>query len=166
MSVSTAVSASCPASPPPSATAFQATLATAVQALERALGRVRAAEGAALSLAQCERLAEVALDLEGTVADLRPRLDQQGHCLMERRAGWAVRLLARVRPAEDAPGAPWSDALADAIAALDEAAGRMATLAAGATAEAAALARAVARRLRDHRDALLGEAERWAARAA
>ena len=171
MSLPTAVPAAVPAlriaSPPPSATAFQATLATAVQVLDRALGCVRTAEGAALSLAQRERLAGVADDLEGAVADLRPCLDKQGQCLMGGQDGWAARLRARLQPAAPAaPAAPWSDALADAVAALDEAAGRMATLAAGATADAATLARAVGRRLHDHRDALLGEAERWAARAA
>lgn len=166
MSLPTAVPALRLASPPPSATAFQATLATAVRVLDRALGCVRTAEGAALSLAQRERLAGVADDLEGAVADLRPRLDEKGQCLMERQAGWASRLRARLQPAAEAPVAPWGDALLDAVAALDEAADGMATLAAGATAEAAALARAVGGRLRDHRDALVHEAGRWAAHAA
>ncbi|HLA64187.1 MAG TPA: hypothetical protein VK610_07150 [Rhodothermales bacterium] len=154
-------------SPSPSATALQATLAAAVQALDRAVGRVRAAEQAALSLAQRERLEGVAVDLEGTAADLRPRLDSQGRCLMEGRMGWAARLRAHFQAAAaDAPGAPWALALADAVTALDEASSRMACLAAGATTEAAAVARTVACRLCDHRDALLREADRWAAHAA
>jgi hypothetical protein len=150
-----------PASSPPAGVAVQATLAAAIQALGRAARRVRTAEDAALSLAQRERLAAVASDLEGAASELQPRLDPQGLCLMERRAGWAARLRARFQPAEEAPHAPWAEALADAVAALDEAAGRMAARGACASAEAAVLARAVGRRLRAHRDALLHEAGRW-----
>src|SRR5688500_9462142 len=137
--------------------ALQSTVAAAIDAVEGAAARIRLAEGEALSLAQRERMAGVASDLEATSVELRSRLDPQARCLLSQREGWRSRLRARLRGARTAPAAaPSGDALADAVAVLDDAVARMTTLGrrTSGPADAAILARAVARRLRAHRDAL------------
>ena len=156
--------------PPASGTSFQATLAAVLQAAPRVIDRVREAERAALSLAQRERLAEVAADLEAVASSLQSRLDAQGHCLLGRKRGWIAALRARFhRAPRPAPGLRppgqmgWLFALSAAVEALDEAAMRLQELVAGQPAgtPAAALGREFALRLGGHRDRLLAEADRW-----
>jgi hypothetical protein len=153
-----------PTNPRHAGAALQATVAAAIEAVEGATARIRLAEDAALSLAQRERLAGVASDLEATAEGLRPRLDPKASCLLIQGEGWTSRLRSRLLRAPAPPAAPlWADALADAFQALEEAEARMMTLGRGtpAAADAARVARAVARRLRKNRDVLLLGADRW-----
>src|SRR5687768_863551 len=89
---------------------------------------------------------------------------------MERPKSWMEQLRTHLQGRHDPEAAPsamgfatWADALHAAIAALDEAAGRMTALVAGQPedAPAAALGHAVVRRLREHHDELQHEAKRW-----
>jgi hypothetical protein len=155
---------STPINPRHAGAALQATVAAAIEAVEGASARIRLAEDAALSLAQRERLAGVVSDLQSTSQELRLRLDPQAQCLLEQRSGWTSRLRSRLQRTPAAPAsAGWANALADAVTALDEAAARMTTLGSGTSgpADAALLARTVARRMRSHRDELLADADRW-----
>ncbi len=151
-----------------SRTAFQSVLVAAVHAVQRATERVRAAEGAALSLAQREKVGEVVADLRQTEAALRTGLDDQGRCILREKRNLRTlvrdaraRVQASLQP--EGPGLSWWFAFTEAVEALDEAASQVETLA-DAQPEgtpAGALGRRVADQFRAHHDALLDEADRW-----
>ena len=153
-----------------SGTAFQSMLVATVHAVQRAVARLRAAESAALSLAQQQRVAAVAEDLQTTAADLRTHLDAQGHCILGEprtlrekmiEAGTKMQEALAARKEETAPPS-WTQALAEAIDTLGEEADQLADLA-SAQAEgtpAGAVGRQAVNRLRTHRGALLGEVAR------
>ena len=152
-----------------SAIAFQSTLASAAQAVQRALQREVVVEEAALSLAQQDTLRGMSRELRAVSDALQSSLDDQGRCLMPPRpdtAKWSARLARKVR----APRKPeavqrptWWFSLTEAIETLEEGADRMDALASGQSDEAPsrALGRATAELLRGHQDRLLGEADRW-----
>ena len=153
-----------------SGTAFQAMLVAAMRAVQRAVERVRAAESAAISLAQQQKVAAVADDLQASADDLRQHLDAQGHCILGeprtlrekvREAG--VRVQEAWATRNDKPTTSWWFALTEAVESLDAEADQLAELAAAQSAEtpAGALGRDMVERFRSHHDALLDEAERW-----
>ena len=153
-----------------SETAFQGVLVAVTRSVQRAVERVRAAEGAALNLAQQQKVAAVAADLVATQEALKDALNDQGRCLLGehrsfrekvRDAGSKVR--DAVAPKSEA-GPSWWFALAEAVEALDDAAMQIQSLAASQPvgAPAACLGREVAAHLGAHREALLAEADRWA----
>src|SRR5690606_15109317 len=153
-----------------SETAFQAVLVALARTLQRAVGRVRAAEASALNLAQQQKVAGVADDLAATAGALQDALNEQGRCLLDRHrtlrekvkdAGEKVRATLAHRP--EPAAASWWFALAEAVEALDEAAEQVRVLAAAQPvgAPTAALGHEVAGQLDGHREALLAEAERW-----
>jgi hypothetical protein len=153
-----------------SGTAFQAVLVALTRAVARAAERVRAAEEAALNLAQRQKVAAVADDLAATTAALEESLTAQGRCLLDGRRSLRERVQEareKVRAslgARPEPGAAsWWFALSEAVEALDDATAQVTALADAQPAgdPAAALGTEVAVHLQAHRETLLAEADRW-----
>ncbi len=153
-----------------SSTAFQSVLVALSHAVARAAERVRAAEEAALSLAQRQKVAAVAEDLAHTTEALQGALSVQGRCLLGehrslrtrvKEAGERVRLSLSPKPEPNA--ASWWFALSEAVAALDEAGARIEALAAAqpSGSPGCAVGSEVGARLDAHRETLLTETERW-----
>src|SRR5690606_2423820 len=118
-----------------SETAFQAVLVALARTLQRAVGRVRAAEASALNLAQQQQVAGVADDLVATAEALEEALNDQGRCLLDgprtlrekvKDAGEKVRASLAQKPQ---PAASWWFALSEAVEALDDAAEQVRALA-------------------------------------
>ena len=157
-----------------SAASFQALLAAASAAARALLAPVRAAEDAALSLRQRERLGAVAADLEALVVALEAGVSDEARCLGRRRPvevarallrpapGWLPRLRERAADRPSGPRPTWLAAAAAAVEALGQTADHLATLAAAQRPRSAArdLGDRVAARLRDHRDAVLADVAR------
>ena len=147
--------------------AFQATLAAAAQAVQRALQYEENAERAALSLAQNDALGVMTAELRTVSDSLQASLDAQGRCLMPpcveaKKRGF--RLLRRDRVAavrEECPA--WWFSLTEAIESLEEGSTRMQALANGQPTDAPSrvLSESTAELLREHHDRLLDEADRW-----
>ncbi|NNF57695.1 MAG: hypothetical protein HKN04_05585 [Rhodothermaceae bacterium] len=146
-------------------------LVATVHAVQRAVARLRAAQSAALSLGQQQRIAAVADDLQTTAADLRTQLDDQGHCILGEprtlrekmiEAGARMHGALAARKEKEATSLSWTQALADAIDTLGEEADQLADLASAQSAgtPAGAVGRETVSRLRMHRGALLGEVAR------
>jgi len=138
-------------------TAFQSVAVAAVQILERVLCFEREAADAALSLGQQQKMRSMVEVASEAVTLLRDALEAQGARVMH--------LCACPPPADAREGLSWWDALNDALSVLKEGTGRMTSLT---TAQpegspAQVLSRLIAQLLRDHRDALLVEAEEWIA---
>ena len=152
-----------------SAIAFQSTLASAAQAVQRALRREEVVEEAALSLAQQDTLRSMNRELRAVSDALQSSLDAQGRCLMPARptpAQWSARLARKVRAPrkpESAQRPSWWFSLIEAIETLEEGADRMDAIVSGQSHEAPsrALGQATAELLREHQGRLLDEANRW-----
>lgn len=147
--------------------AFQSTLASATQAVARALRCEEAAAEAALSLAQRDALAGMTDELRTVAGALQALLDEQGRCLMPPCADEKKGMFRRIRrdrsterPAERPS---WWFSLTEAIETLEEGADRMAALAGGqpAAIPSRVLSESTAALLRGHHDRLMDEARRW-----
>ena len=153
-----------------SETAFQGVLVAVAHVVQRTAERVRATEASALNLAQQQKVAAVAGDLDALAQALRDALNAQGRCLLDGRRTLRdkvkearEKVRASLVPKPEPGAASWWFALSEAVEALDDAASQVNTLAAAqpAGAPAAALGREVVAQLDAHREALLTEAERW-----
>jgi hypothetical protein len=153
-----------------SGTAFQSMLVATVHAVQRAVARLRAAESAALSLAQQQRVAAVADDLQTTAADLRTQLDAQGRCILGEPRTLREKVIEAGTKMQEAFAArkgettvlSWTQALAEAIDTLGEEADQLADLASAQSAgtPAGSVGRRTVNQLRTHRGTLLGEVAR------
>lgn len=136
--------------------AFQSTVATAIRAVSRALASERAAEDAALSLAQRHMLASLRAQLESTEEVLEQALSERGRCLIDepRRQGRLTRLLNRRGPEGQATS--WQTAVREAVDVLGGGAEVLTDLAHGQPAEAPArvLAESIAHLLEEHQERL------------
>ncbi len=146
---------------------FQSLLAASVEAVAEAVVPVRAAEAAAINLAQQQHVAAIADRLDAVEAALRGGLNGQGRALLPGPRGPAEvlrdllgsrRHRVRVEPAVRS----WGEAMVAAVDALAEAAEYTATLAAAQPENSSAriLGEGLAERLEQGRDALVDEAAR------
>lgn len=152
--------------------AFQGLLAALVEAVAEAAVAVRAAEAAAISLAQQRHVATVADGLDAVGEALHAGLTEQGLALLPAAPGAVDALralvnpspgwLPRRRPRPEPVALSWGEAMVAAGDALAQAAEYAATLAAAQPAESSArlLGEGLAARLLHDRDTLIDEAAR------
>lgn len=143
--------------------AFQSTLAAAVQSLQRASAEERGAQDAAISLAQRDRLAALAAELDDARVTLADALDAQGRALIPVPTP-RERLLRLVKRPDRTPSA-WRTRLHGAAHVVAESAASMERIVTGQSPHTPArqLGEAVASLLAEHRDRLQAETARLAA---
>ena len=147
---------------------YQCLLASAVQQVDKVEAVERAAEEAALSLGQRERIAALTAETRALRSTLVESADARARALLAPQTTWLSRVKAQVTGgtrAEPASPATWEPALRDACRVVVEAAECVRTLGASLPAGGAAarLADEVSALLRRHRDVLGAEITRWAA---
>lgn len=134
--------------------AFQAVVVGALQALRHVEQHERQAAAASISLAQREKLLEMAADLVAVQAALRHALRDRGAQML------GLGAAAAPAPADETS---WWFALAEATQAAEESTERTASLVSGQPRGSAVrtLGTLVSRLLHRHHDALLAEADEW-----
>jgi hypothetical protein len=144
--------------------ALQSTVAVARETILRVLTAERAAEAAALSLAQRELLADLRSELEEAEAALTRALTDRGRRVLgsaespktslSRRLGWR-----RSSP----PPMKWDEALSSALESMDAGVDLLTALASGQPQDTTArkIAQVTARLLSEHHSALEGVSARW-----
>lgn len=141
--------------PDAEAVAFQCVAAAALQTLEQVLYCERRAARAAISLAQQDKLNEM-VDMTAAAVDaLRATLTAQGRHTLRPTPDRAA--------ADEQQGTSWWFALSEALAALEEGATWIRSVAAGQPRGSAAhtLSSVVSRLLHDHHQTVFAEAEHW-----
>ena len=148
---------------------YQCLLASAVQQVDKVAAVEQAAEEAALSLGQRERIAALTAETRALRSTLVESADARARALLAPRTTWLSRVKAQVATqvttAAKTPAATWEPALRDARRVVVDAADCVRTLGASLPAggPAARLADEVSALLRRHRDVLGAEITRWAA---
>ena len=140
--------------PEKSSVAFQSLAVASLQTLHTVLARERQAKGAAISLAQGEKLKRMIQRLESTADAVGEVLDAQGNQMLH--------LSADEAGAHEADNSWWF-ALAECIEAIEDGTARILSLAAGQPKNGAGrkLSAIIVRLLREHHHQLLVEADAW-----
>lgn len=133
---------------------FQSVAVTALQILNRARYYEHQVAEAALSLAHREKLRDMVAELDATARALRAALSEQGTQMLD---------LSTPEGARVPEGRYWWFALTEALQALEEGAGFIASVVSGQPKGGATrvLSSVIARLLHRHHNALLAEAESW-----
>ena len=158
---------SSPITPAEPSASFQCLLASAMQQVDKVAAAETAAEQAALSLGQRERIAALAAEARALRTTLAEAADARARVLLAPQTSWMGRIKAHVAPRLNAPAAgalSWEPAVREARHVVADAADCLRTLGASLPAGGAAarMAAEVDGLLRRHRIALGDEMARWA----